>query len=177
MKLNASAVKEKLQNEKDCVVFVYFDGDNFVYDTELKSDCIGKISGLQTGKNIVSQVEQKGLPDISNNIRADIRIRDITRVKEFMAFSDVENVVRRALLNTKVSISDDMLASSVNITDDLGFHSLDNIWFMQELETEMGISIPVWAIGTYFDGPKATIGNICQYLHQQVTKALGRTEH
>ena len=29
MKINASAVKEKLQNEKDCVVFVYFDGDNF----------------------------------------------------------------------------------------------------------------------------------------------------
>ncbi len=175
MRLTIKAVKEKLQNEKDCVVFVYFDGDNFVYDTELKSDCIGKISGLQTGKNIVSQVEQKGLPDISNHIRADIRIKDITRVKKFMVFSDVENVVRRALLNTKVSISDDMLASSVNIEDGLGFHSLDNVWFMEELETEMGISIPAWAIGTYFYGPKATIENICQYLHQEVTKVLGKT--
>ena len=177
MKLNVTTVKEKLQNEKDCVVFVYFDGDNFVYDTELKSDCIGKISGLQTGKNIVSQVEQKGLPDISNNIRADIRINDITRVKKFMVFSDVENVVRRALLNTKVSISEGMFAPSVNITDDLDFHSLEYTFFMDELETEMGISIPVWASNTYFSGPKATIGNICQYLHQQVTKALKKAEH
>ena len=173
MKINASVVKEKLQSESYFQVYVYLNGGNFVYDTELKSDCIGKISGLQAGKNIVSQVEQKGLLDI----RADIRINDITRVKKFMVFSDVENVVRRALLNTKVSISEGMLALSVNITDDLGFHSLDYTWFMDELETEMGISIPVWAIDTYFYGPKATIGNICQYLHQQVTKALGKAEH
>ena len=135
--------------------------------------CIGKISGLQTGKNIVSQVEQKGLLDI----RADIRINDITRVKKFMVFSDVENVVRRVLLNTKVTISEGMLVPSANITDDLCFHSLEYTWFMDELETEMGISIPVRASDTYFHGPKATIGNICQYLHQQVTQALKKAEH
>ena len=46
MKINASVVKEKLQSESYFQVYVYLNGGNFVYDTELRDGCIGKLSSL-----------------------------------------------------------------------------------------------------------------------------------
>ena len=168
MEICAKDVKEKLQNEKNCEFYVYLQGEKFVYDTELKNRCIGKISSLQADKEILPQVKQKDLHDIS--------INDITRVEKFKEYKDIKEVVREVLFDVAPGQKDDILSSSANIIYDIGLDSLDVNDTVMIIQKEMGISIPPFAIETYFKGDNATIGNICQYLHQQVTQALQKAE-
>ena len=167
MKLNAKAVKEKLQNEKHCVMYVYLSGGNFAYDTELKEGCIGKISSLS--------VEEKPFP-LNVQTVPEISIADMNKAINFSEYDVVKKMVVYALLDLNDDMDEEMIAPSAILKDDLRMDYLDIADLVYRLEREMGISISSIAIDVHFDRSNITVAYICQYLHQQITKALEKAE-
>ena len=162
MKLNASAVKEKLQTEKDCVVYVYLNGGNFAYDTELKVGCIAKISSLQMN-------EKRSKINIHSETKL-FTIVDRERVSAYTNYQVIQDAVIEIIcinLLEKHERKYDILPSDT-LQCDIPLDSLDRIEVFMSIEKRMGISISDAAIERYFDRPETTVEDVCRCVHQWI---------
>ena len=170
MRLSAKEVKGKLQNERNCIVYVYLRGANFAYDTELESGCIGKLVSLdlQDTQRCSIIVKQK-------RIVSKVKIANIELVQSFEDVTSVEALV----LNTVIE-HDGELWNHVNLSstlkDDCGFDSLDLSELIMKLEKKLGIIISDYVEAKYFESPNVTIGGIAQYLYEEMCCELKKTE-
>ena len=169
MKINASAVKEKLQNERDCVIYLYLSGGNFVYDTELRDGCIGKLSSLSLNEKHKKVNEVSKLSETSR-----IKITDYIRAGSYKNYDVIMKAVIEAVIEHNEDLQGQVVASSL-LRDDLGLDSLDVADLILLLQKEMGVSIPDYAVER-FDNYGVKIEDVCNYLHLQINQALEKAE-
>ena len=177
MKLNASVVKEKLQNGKNCVIYLYLSGGNFVYDTELKEGCIGKISGLKMGekrKSTNSCSELKPV-SVSHNVKNAVRIADETLAVAYLDYEKIQETVVE-LICEQIDCEESEVLPQSSLVNDIGYDSLDTVDLLANVEKRMGISISNTADWRYFDRPETTVEDACRCIHQWINQAYGKAE-
>lgn len=177
MKLNAGVVKEKLQNEKNCVIYVYLSGGNFAYDTELKEGCIGKISGLkmeEKRKSTNFRVEAKRV-SVSHDAKNDVRITNGTLAVAYLDYEKIQKTVVELICKQMGCEKGTVLPQS-SLVNDIGCDSLDTVDLLMDIEKRMGISIYDVADTHFFDRPETTVEDVCQGIHQWINQAYGKAE-
>ena len=202
-RISAKEVKEKLSKGESFSVFVYLEKDRFVYDTELDEGCIGVISSdisslfdmtmMSEDEVIDEQIAQakrlnqplikpeyagNEVPRGENFISVDslvsgnlvISVVDLNKAKSFSEKAIEELLLELMEKRVKCDVK---VTPDVDVKEDLGIDSLDEIEFITGIEKKMGILVPNKVISTIFSTKKEfrTIKWISSFLFQQIEVA------